>query len=208
LKLGEEADNIRYSAIRHKIYVAYGDGAIAEMDDHTFRKTAEIPFQAHPEAFQFDASSKKMWVNVPNKELIKVLNADNNTEITSWKTPGHEDNFPMTLIEKPHKLIVASRKNPVISILSNKTGKVLQTFSCDSDPDAMFYDEKTDRVFVSCGGGSLYILNQVSAPMVKKPIIILTRKGARTCLWVSELNILFVALPEAGGKVSEIRMYK
>ncbi len=208
LPLGKEADNIRYAPLRHKIYVAYGDGAIAEVDDHTFRKTAVILFQAHPEAFQFDEPAKKLWVNVPDKGMIKVIDADKKKELASWQTAGHADNFPMAYIDGANKLVVASRKNPVISILSSGTGKILQTFSCDADPDAMFYDKKMDRVFVSCGGGTLYILNQASSPVIGKPLVIPTRKGARTCLWVAELNALFVALPETGGKGALIRLYK
>lgn len=208
LKLGEEADNIRYSAVRHTIYVAYGDGAIAEIDGHTLKKNDVISFGAHPEAFQFDADAKKIWVNVPDKEEIKVINANTKSAIATWQTPGHADNFPMAFIAPANKLVVASRKNPAISILNSKTGKVLQSFTCDSDPDAMFYNQKTDQVFASCGGGSVYILNKVSAPKIDKPVVMATRKGARTCLFVPELNSLFIALPELDAKIAEIRMYK
>ena len=207
LQLGSEADNIRYSPARQRLYVAFGDGAIAVIDAHTFKKESVIHCTAHPEAFSLDSSSKKMWVNVPDKGLIKVINIDSEKEITSWKTGSHQDNFPMALIENSHKLIVASRSNPVISILNSETGKMLQSFTCDSDPDAMFYDKMSGKVFISCGGGSIYILNNIK-DLINKPVIIPTRKGARTCLWVSELKALFVALPEVDGKIAEIRLYQ
>ncbi len=208
LHLGGEADNIRFSSIRHRIYVAYGDGAIAVIDSHSFKKVSEITFTAHPEAFSLDSSNEKMWVNLPDMGLIKLINLDTEKEIASWETAAQPDNFPMSLVDRCHKLIVASRLNPEISILNCLTGEQLQSFKCDSDPDAMFYDERHDRVFISCGGGSIYILNNIMEEKVKTPVIVYTRKGARTCKWISETNSLFVALPEIDGKMAEIRLYQ
>ncbi|GAC1313662.1 MAG: hypothetical protein NVSMB24_37220 [Mucilaginibacter sp.] len=208
VSLGNEADNIRYSPINHKIYVAYGDGAIAVIDDQHYRKLYDIPCYAHPEAFSLNTTSKRMWVNVPDKNIISVVDLYSKKVIVSWKTADHQDNFPMSLVENSNKLIVASRSNPVISILNSQTGKLLQSFPCDSDPDAMFYDKKTDRIFISCGGGALYLLNGISKESINQPVILPTRKGARTCLWVAEMNELFVALPELKDKPAEIRIYQ
>ncbi len=208
LTLGKEADNIRYSSLTHKIYVAFGEGAIAIIDDNTFKKISEIPFSAHPEAFSLDVSGKKAWVNLPDKGIIKVVDLYSKKELATWTTGNHKDNYAMTLIEPSHKLIVASRTNPGITILDSQTGTILQSFDCDSDPDAMFYDKKSERAFISCGGGSIYILQNVHNQILEKPLTISTRKGARTCLWVSEMNTLLVALPEIAGKPAEIRLYK
>lgn len=207
LSLGEEADNIRYSALNHKIYVAFGDGAIAIIDDKTFKKVSEISFTTHPEAFSLDSSGKKIWVNLPGKGIIKVVNLDTKKDIATWKTDNHTDNYAMTVIEAYHEIIVASRTNPGITILNSQTGSVLQSFNCDSDPDAMFYDKKSDKVFISCGGGSVFILSSIRTGTVQQPFVIQTRKGARTCLWSQEVNTLLVALPEIDGKVAEIRLY-
>lgn len=205
--LGKEADNIRYSAVNHKIYVAYGNGSIAVIDCSSFKKLYDIPFHAHPEAFSINLNGNKMWVNVPDRNTIDIVDLKSQKIIHSWKTDNHADNYPMTLVEKAHKLIVASRINPVISVLNSETGKIIQTFPCDSDPDAMFYDVLLDRVLVSCGGGSLYVLNKISGN-VSNPVKIATRKGSRTCLWVKEFNELFVALPAMEGQPAQIRMYQ
>lgn len=208
LHLGGEADNIRFSSIRNRIYVAYGDGAIAVIDAHSFKKVSEIKFKAHPEAFSLDPTNDKMWVNLPDMGLIKLINLDTEMEIASWKTAAQPDNFPMSLVDSCHKLIIASRLKPEISILNCLTGDLLQSFKCDSDPDAMFYDEQHERVFISCGGGSIYILNNIVEEKVKPPLIVATRRGARTCRWIPETNSLFVALPEIDGKMAEIRLYQ
>ncbi len=208
LHLGGEADNIRYSAIRNRVYVAFGDGAIAVIDATTFKKLSIIPCTAHPEAFSLDSLNKKIWVNIPDKKTIKMFSLDSEKELATWKNVSDYDNYAMTIVERCHKLIVASRTNPTISVLNSETGELMQSFKCDSDPDAMFYDEKTNRVFISCGGGSIYILNDIMNTTIKEPVIIPTRKKARTCLWVSEINSLFVAMPEIDGKVAEITIYK
>jgi len=208
LTLGGEADNIRYSAPLNKLYIAYGDGALAVVDSRFFKKLSEIPCFAHPEAFAIDSSGKKIWSNVPDIGIVKVIDVASEKEIASWKTASQSDNFPITLLENCNKLVTASRSNPEISILNSENGKLIQSIPCDEDPDALFYDLKTDRVFLSCGGGSLYIFDHVSKDNLEKPKILATRKGARTCLWNSELKSLFAALPEIDGKNAEIRIYQ
>lgn len=208
ISLGKEADNIRYSEVTHKIYVAFGDGAVAIIDDSSYKKVSEISFKAHPEAFSIDSVGKKLWVNLPDEGIISVIDLSTNKVKENWKTIGHIDNYPMSLIENSHKLVVASRTIPAITFLNSESGKILQSFVCDSDPDAMFYDKRTDQLFISCGGGSLYILKNVSKESIQQPTVMKTRKGARTCLWSTNTNTLYLALPEFDNKPAEIQIFK
>ena len=101
LDLGSsEADNIRYSSIRQRIYVAFGNGAIAVIDANSYKKLSEISCLAHPEAFSLDSMNNKMWINVPDKGLIKVVDIDSEKEIDQWKTASQQDNFTLVFIEK------------------------------------------------------------------------------------------------------------
>lgn len=61
---------------------------------------------------------------------------------------------------------------------------------------------------VSCGGGSLYVLKDVSKTHIQEPTIINTRKGARTCLWSANTNTLYLALPELDNQIAEIKIFK
>src|SRR5690348_4202871 len=46
MKLGDDADNIRWDEVEHKIYVGYGSGALAAVDENG-TKVRAIPLDAH-----------------------------------------------------------------------------------------------------------------------------------------------------------------
>src|SRR5437764_13099925 len=58
IKLGEDADNIRFDAEKKHVYVGYGSGALAVMNEDG-TKVAEIKLDAHPESFQLEKSGPR-----------------------------------------------------------------------------------------------------------------------------------------------------
>ena len=60
------------------------------------------------------------------------------------------------------------------------------------DADDVFFDVKRRRIYVSCGSGSLDIIQQDDTGS-RTLTRIATRSGARTSLYVPELDRLFVA---------------
>jgi DNA-binding beta-propeller fold protein YncE len=51
IELGDDADNVRADAARHRVLVGYGKGALAVIDPATRTKTGEIRLEGHPESF-------------------------------------------------------------------------------------------------------------------------------------------------------------
>src|SRR3954464_1235557 len=71
IKLGSDADNLRFDAEKKHVYVGYGAGALAVMtEDGT--KVAEIPLDEHPESFQLEKSGQRIFVNVPRSRKVAV----------------------------------------------------------------------------------------------------------------------------------------
>ena len=52
IELGKDADNIRVDPNANRVFVGYGDGALAVIDPASRSKIAAIPLPAHPESFQ------------------------------------------------------------------------------------------------------------------------------------------------------------
>ena len=48
IELGDDADNVRVDVGANRIFVGYGNGALAVIDAATNGKIAEIPLGAHP----------------------------------------------------------------------------------------------------------------------------------------------------------------
>lgn len=83
--------------------------------------------------------------------------------------------------------------------LSSQDGQVAAKVDTCGDADDVFVDAKRRRIYVSCGEGVVDVLDQGEAGyrhLARVP----TASGARTSLFVPELDRLFVA---ARGTVSE-----
>ena len=56
VKLGDDADNIRYDAAVNQVIVGYGRGALAALDAASGKRLRDIPLAAHPESFRLEAT--------------------------------------------------------------------------------------------------------------------------------------------------------
>src|SRR5438309_11385563 len=65
IDLGDDADNIRLDIPANRLVVGYGSGGLAVIDAASSKKIADIPLSVHPEAFQLDPGSDRVFVNIP-----------------------------------------------------------------------------------------------------------------------------------------------
>ncbi len=77
-------------------------------------------------------------------------------------------------------------------LLDTASGAVKANVGTCSDADDVFFDAKRRRIYVSCGEGLVDVL-QGDAAGYHALARIPTRSGARTSLFVPELDRLFVA---------------
>ena len=78
---------------------------------------------------------------------------------------------------------------------------------CVGDTDDLFYDAKRDRVYVVGGEGFVDVFEAGASGKYDRLAHMPTRTGARTGLWSSDLDRLFVAWPARDGKDAEIHAY-
>lgn len=68
VKLSDDADQVRYDASSHLVYVGYGDGAIGAIDLATNKIAAQnFEVVAHPESFQLEEHGSRIFVNLASK---------------------------------------------------------------------------------------------------------------------------------------------
>ena len=65
IELGSDADNIRIDAAAKRVVVGYGDGGLAVVDPSSRSKVENVPLKAHPESFQLEPESDRIFVNLP-----------------------------------------------------------------------------------------------------------------------------------------------
>jgi YVTN family beta-propeller protein len=208
IKLSGDADNVRYDPSSGKIFVGYGDGAIAIIDAKTYKQLSEIKLPGHPESFQLDSDAKRIFVNVPDALMIATLDIEKKSITYKWKMENATANFPMALDSKNHRLFIGFRNPAKLLVINSENGYTVTQLDIDSDTDDVFYDNSSNQIFLSCGGGYINIVNQIDKDNYKTFSRIESRSGARTSLFVPELNQLIVAAPARGGSDAQLMIFK
>jgi DNA-binding beta-propeller fold protein YncE len=206
IALGSDADNIRVDG-SGQVLIGYGDGAIAVLDAATGEKRAGIALAAHPESFQIDPQSGRLFVNEPKAFRITVIDRGAGKETARWGASGAASNFPMAFDAEGQRLFVAFRLPALLTAFDTKTGELIAKDATCGDADDIFYDRIRKRVYVICGDGSLAVLD-ASGTKLRELSRLATRSGARTGLYAPEPGLLFVAAPQRGTDQAEILVYR
>ena len=190
--LGDDADNIRLDARTGNFVVGYGSGGLAVIDPAKASLLSRIPLPAHPEGFQLDPASRRAFVNVPDAQQIAVVDMNAGRQTASWRLPDLGANFPMALDTAQAAVAVVFRNPARLVIVDTDTGKPTSTLKTCGDADDVFFDAKRRRVYVSCGDGTVDAWQQ-DGPIYRRLSLFKTTSGARTSLFVPDLDRLFVA---------------
>ena len=203
LQLGSDADNIRFDAATGRLLVGYGGGAIAAIDPANNRKTADMPLAGHPESFRLGGDPPRIYVNVPEAHMIAVLDPATGKTTARWPTQGMSGNFAMALDEKAREVIVAFRHPAKLVAFAMADGRMTASAETCGDIDDVFVDARRQRIYASCGEGFVDVLDKASTPW-RRLTRVRTVAGARTALFVPELDRLFVAVRASGSEPAAI----
>ena len=206
IELGNDADNVRVDTRRNRVLVGYGKGALAVIDPATRTKAADIRLKGHPEGFQIDETGAKVFVNVPDAREIEVADLTSEAK-RSLPAQGAGSNFPMAIDGEAHRVLVVFRSPPTLMALSSQDGRVVAKIETCGDADDVFVDAKRHRVYVSCGEGVVGVLEQREAEY-RQLARVLTVSGARTSLFVPELDRLFAAVRARSGEPAAIWVFR
>lgn len=193
IPLGSDADNIRLDAATGRLLVGYGNGGLAVLDPVTRSRVGDMKLPAHPEGFQFDPATGRAYVNLPDAALIVVVDVPTGRQISGWPVPtGLRGNFPMA-IDAVRGMIATVFRNPArLVLLDARSGEMKVSLPACGDADDVFFDAARKRIYVSCGEGMVEVF-QSDAAGTRPTARIPTHSGARTSLYVPELDLLFVA---------------
>jgi hypothetical protein len=95
----------------------------------------------------------------------------------------------------------------VIIVFDTELSKEVTRFEIKGDADDIFFDYEKKLLFVSCGEGYLQLFKQEDKDTYKLMQEVSTSKGARTSLFVKELNKIYLAVPQNGSKDAAIQVY-
>jgi hypothetical protein len=204
----DDADNVRFDAAAKLIYIGYGEGALGVTDAATSKLLHSIPLAAHPESFQLESHGPRIFVNVPEKKHVAVVDREQRKVTARWPMEKWQANFPMALDEAAHRLFLGCRKPARLVILDTTRGEHVADVEISGDTDDLFFDAKRQRLYVSGGEGFIDVIQRRDADHYERTARIPTRAGARTCFFSPELDRLFLAVPERSGHGAELRVYQ
>src|SRR5215472_5577597 len=204
---GDDADNLRYDAARKRVYVGYGSGALGELDV-AGQKIAEIELGSHPESFQLERNSPRIYVNLPKSKKIAVLDRETQKVLTSWGTGISFNNYAMALDEADHLLFVVTRIPARLLVLDTHSGKIVQKLSAVGDCDDVFYDQARKRIYASGGEGAISVFEQGDPDHYREIVRMQTVKGARTSFFSPDLDRLYLAVRRQGSAPAMIQVFE
>lgn len=210
IDFGDDVDNLRYDAAAKRLYVGYGDGAIAMVDAGTNKRLEqEFRLGAHPESFQLEKSGPNIYVNVPGRKDVAAINRTTGA-ITRWPLK-FEANFPMALDEPGHRLFIATRQPPRFVVLDTTSGRVVTTLPCGQDSDDMYYDSARKRIYVVAGEGNISVFQQGDPDHYSLLAKVPSAVGARTAGYFGKghkgFERFYVAVPARADHGAEVLIY-
>jgi hypothetical protein len=206
LEFGDDADNVRYDEKARQIWVGYGSGGLGYVAGG--EKAGEVPLGTHPESFQLERSGPRIFVNVPKEFGVTVVDRTKHAVISKWGLDWTAANYPMALDEGDARLFVGCRLPSRLVILDTNSGRVVAKLPIVGDTDDVFFDSSRRLVYVIGGEGAVDIFRVRDPNHCEHVGRTNTAPGARTGLFVSGLDRLFVAVPHRGSQVAKFLVYE
>ena len=110
--------------------------------------------------------------------------------------------------EEQHRNIVGNRLPAKLIVYDSENGKEIFSSAMVGDVDDLYWDLHSKSIFISGGGGAVNIFKQTGDATYQKIADIKTRNGARTSLFVPELNLFLIAARESGDQKATLLVYK
>jgi DNA-binding beta-propeller fold protein YncE len=207
IDLGEDADNVRVDAGTNRVFVSHSGGMLAVIDAGQPRVAANFALKSNIESFQLDRTANRIFVNLPKAGAIAVIDHASGKRTATWPATVAGGNYPMALDPAKRRVLVGFRDPTKLGVFSMSDGALVTSTDSCRDPDDMFVDQKRHRLYMTCGEGFLDVFD-TGGNAYRHLAHIATSAGARTSLFVPELDRLFVAVRAAPGETPAVWVFR
>ena len=203
----EKCNNLRFDATKNLLYVGVGktSGSIGIIDVSKDEIVGGIALSNFPK--QFELVGNKMYVNVPESNTVEVADLQSRKVIATWPVNDAKENVPMGIDRANQRLFIGceSRKLIVYDLITEKT---ITSLNISKEADGIYYDQKRSQIYISCAEGFIDVIKQVTPDSYKSISKISTLAGAGTSLFIPELDLFILAVPQTDKSNAEIRVYQ
>lgn len=203
----EKCNNLRYDVAKNLLYVGVGNtyGSIGIIDVAKDQIVGEIALSNFPK--QFELVGNKVYVNVPETNTIEVADLTSRKVIATWPVKEAKENVPMGIDRVHERLFIGCEPGKLI-VYDLKTGKAITSLDISKEADGIYYDSKRSQIYISCAEGFIDVIRQITPDNYQPLSKIPTVTGAGTSLFIPELDIYILAVPQNDNNKAEIRVYQ
>jgi DNA-binding beta-propeller fold protein YncE len=215
VKTALRADSVVYDRETETVFVANG-GQVAKMDYSLVtainareeRPIGELRIDSKIlEAMAVERMGKRLFLNLMDKNTIAVIDRVTRELITQWPLGAAEQPSALAFDEDQHRLFVGCRRPGMLVVLDTDSGKVVTSLPSIGHADDAYYDANHKRIYVSGGEGAVSVYQQNGPNGYQRLPDVPTGAGAKTSLFVPELNELFLAVPAGLNSPAQVMIF-
>jgi DNA-binding beta-propeller fold protein YncE len=209
------ADAIGYDPRSKEIYVGSGGrDANTELGDLTVfsaatgAQIAALTADAHVGASLIESHGERVFVLVPEKAQVIVLDRRTRARVATWTVPGVQKNVALDFDEKSHRLFLGVRTPASIVVLNSDSGAVVASVPTVGVLDGLSFDPVMRRIYTTGGEGFVDVTQQIDPDHYERIAHIPTGPLARTSVFVPKWRKLYVAVPRDKERSAELRVFQ
>jgi DNA-binding beta-propeller fold protein YncE len=176
---GENPDAIMYDQFSKKVFVFNGRTANATVID-AIKNTVvgTIALEGKPE-FPVSDLKGNIYVNIEDKSLISVIDANTMKVLKSWPIAPGEEASGLALDNETHRLFAVCG-NKLMVVIDANDGHVVASLPIGEGCDGVKFDPGMKRAISSNGEGTMTVVQETDKDNFKVLETITTVAGART----------------------------
>jgi YVTN family beta-propeller protein len=176
---GRNPDAILYDSFSKHIFTGNGGSASFTVIDAVNNRVAgTIPLDGKPEAIVTDGKGK-IYVNIEDKSLIDVVDANTLKVIGRWSVNPGEEPTGLAIDNQAHRLFSVCG-NKLMVVMDAGSGKVITTLAIGEGCDGAAFDPFYKRVYASNGEGTMTVVQEENENSFKVLETVPTQRSART----------------------------
>jgi len=220
IPLARGADWLTYDPKSKFIYVNNGGedagmdhSLISAVSTESLEKVADIVIPTPGlEASVIDSDKELLYVNLVDESAVAVVDLAKRNVRATWKlTNGGHRNMAVTLDSVRERLYVACRDSAMhgsIIVLDTANGRQMAILPIGGWADGIFVDQRRQRIYVSTGVGHLETYTIEAHDVYRRLEPVDTAVMAKTGIYSSELDRMYVSVPHLGGTPAQVMIFK
>lgn len=209
------ADAIGYDPRSKQIYVGSGGadagkelGDLTVFSAATGAQVAALTAEAHVGGSLVESHGERLFVLVPEKAQVLVLDRKTRAPVAKWTVPGIQKSVALDLDERSHRLFLGVRTPASIVVLNSDSGMVVASVPTVATLDGLSFDPVTRRIYTTGGEGFVDVTQQIDADHYERIAHIPTGPTARTSVFVPKWRKLYVAVPRDKENAAKLLVFQ